>query len=343
MTRFALLVVVAGLAGCRAAPIPDNERYPAGTPFRATYREVDGARLRIIDSGPVGATPVVFIHGLGASMYSWHRVLPAVAAAGGGYRVIAFDTPGFGFSDPGPGDDEFTNARYARLVVALLDSLGLASAVLVGHSMGGAIAAEVALEHPERVRALVLMNSAGANVRMPFMLRAARWPFVGVVVTAFRGRGPTARILRSAFADPTRVTEADIDQYYAPVPQARFGRALRGVLRGFRFDTLIGRLNTTTLTTPTLVLWGAQDVLIPVREGSRLASAMPRATFVVVPDAGHAVAEEAPAEVNRLVLEFLKEGLSRIPENVAWSTPSLRSSRSSSSRSIPRIPRKSAS
>jgi pimeloyl-ACP methyl ester carboxylesterase len=341
MIRRALVVAVIVVAGCRAAPIPTNERYPAGTPFRATYRAVDGARLRIIDSGPAGATPVVFIHGLGASMYSWHRVLPVVA--GGGHRVIAFDLPGFGFSDPDDTESEFTNARYSRLVVALLDSLGLASAVLVGHSMGGAIAAEVALDHPERVRALVLMNSAGSSMRMPIMLRAARWSFVGVVVTAFRGRWPTARILRSSFADPARVTEADIDQYYAPVPEARFGRALRGVLRGFRFDTLIGRLATTTLTTPTLVLWGAEDRLIPVREGSRLASAMPRATFVVVPDAGHAVAEEAPAEVNRLLLEFLKEGLSRIPENVAWSTPSLRSSRSSSSRSIPPIPRKSAS
>src|SRR5206468_5349465 len=221
-------------SACRASPIPEAQRYPAGTPFRAQYRTIDGTRLRLIDSGR--GTPVVFIHGIGASMYGWrYQLAPLVAA---GYRVVAFDNRGFGFSDkPAHG---YHNADYVRLVISLLDSLGISSAVLVGHSMGGAIAAEVALAHPDRVRGLVLIDAAGFGVSWPGVLKIARWPFVGAIATSFRGRWITGRILRSTYAVPDKVTEADVDQYYAPVPDPYFGVALRGVLHEFMFDSLGG-------------------------------------------------------------------------------------------------------
>ena len=303
------------LAACRASTIPEAQRYPAGTPFRAQYRTVDGTRLRMIDTG--NGTPVVFIHGIGASLYGWrHQLEPLVAA---GYRVVAFDNRGFGFSDkPAHG---YSNAAYSHLVVSLLDSLGIASAVLVGHSMGGAIAAEVALAHPDRVRGMVLIDAAGFGVRWPGVLKMARWPLLGAVATSFRGRWITGRILRSTFADPGKVTEADVDQYYAPVPDPNFGRALRGVLREFRFDSLGGgRLGSAQ--TPTLILWGDADRWIALRDGSRFARELPRSEFVVVAHTGHDAPEESPDQVNRLLLDFLKEGLTRIPENVAWSSPS---------------------
>ena len=322
-TRAALAVLLVLLGACRAAPIPEQERYPAGTAFRAHYRVVDGTQLRIVDSGTGRGTAVVFLHGFGASLYSWRHMLPAVAGAG--YRVIAFDNRGFGFSSkPAHG---YSNAAYAGLVVALLDSLAISSAVLVGHSMGGAIAAEVALAHPDRVRGLVLIDAAGYGVRWPAVLKAARSRVVGAIATRFRSRWITERILRSTYADPRKVTEADVDQYYAPVPASDFGRALRGVLREFRFDTLVGRL--AGLQAPTLVVWGDADRWIPLGDGSRLARELPRGAFSVVARTGHAAAEESPDEVNRLLLDFLKQGLSRIPENVAWSTPSSPRSRSS--------------
>jgi len=310
------------LTACRASTIPEAQRYPAGTPFRAQYRTVDGTRLRMIDTG--NGTPVVFVHGIGASLYGWrHQLAPLVAA---GYRVVAFDNRGFGFSDkPAHG---YSNAAYSHLVVSLLDSLGIASAVLVGHSMGGAIAAEVALAHPDRVRGMVLIDAAGFGVRWPGVLKMARWPVLGAVATSFRGRWITRRILRSTFADPGKVTEADVDQYYAPVPDPNFGRALRGVLREFRFDTLGGG-RLSAVQTPTLILWGDADRWIALRDGTRFARELPRSEFVVVSRTGHDAPEESPDQVNRLLLDFLKEGLTRIPENVAWSSPSLRSWRSS--------------
>src|SRR5258706_3659278 len=340
--RALVYLLVAAGAACRAPRIPAERRYPAGTPFRVQYLVVDGTRLRMIDTGR--GAPVVLIHGFGASLYSWRKTLPPVLSAG--YRVIAFDNRGFGFSDKPAsraGEGLYTNAAYARLVVALLDSLKLPSAVLVGHSMGGAIAAEVALRYPDRVRGLVLIDAAGFGVRWPAALRVGRWPGAGGVAAALRGRWITGQTLRSTYGDPSKVTEEDVDQYYAPVAEPGYGRALRGVLREFRFDTLVGRMSA--VAAPTLVVWGSADRWIPVRDGGRLATELPRGAFVVLPGIGHAAAEENPDEVNHLLITFLKEGLPRVPENLAWSSPSSPSSpfRRFSNRSAPRTPRKPGS
>jgi pimeloyl-ACP methyl ester carboxylesterase len=309
MTR-ALPLGLACIAACRAAPIPLSARFPAGSDFVPRYVTVEGTRLRYVDAG--GGTPVIFLHGLGASLYTWRHTLGPVRAAG--YRVIAFDNRGFGFSDkPAAGYD---NAAYAQLLVALMDSLRVADAVLVGHSMGGAIAAEVAIRFPQRVRGLVLIGSAGAGAREPLLLSVARWPVIGPLVLALRGRGLTERILRSTYADPAKVTAADVDQYDAPVAEPGYSRALRAVLRQFQFGALTGRFDR--IAAPTLVVWGAEDRWVPIQLGRRIASQIPRSAFLSVPHAGHAVQEEAPGEVNRLLIAFLNEGLPHVPPDLAF-------------------------
>ena len=302
------LLLVLGV-GCRAPPISDGDRFPTGTQFAARFARIGDARIRYLDVG--AGTPVIFIHGLGASMYAWRKNLAPVMAAG--YRVVALDLLGFGSSDkPARG---YTNAAYAQLVVALMDSLHLPDAVLVGHSMGGEIAAEVAISFPTRVRGLVLIGAAGLGTREPLLFRVARWPVVGPLVLAFRGRGLVGRLLRSTYADPRKVTEPDVDQYYAPVAEAAYGRALRGVLREFQFGGLEGRLDA--IAAPTLVLWGEADRLIPIALGRALAAQLNRSAFLSVPRAGHSVQEEAPDEVNGLLIKFFKEGLPRVPGNLA--------------------------
>lgn len=308
------LAGLVGLAACRADPIPPAERYPAGSDLVAREVVVDGSAIRYVEAGR--GPPVLLLHGFGASIYAWRHTIAPLASAG--FRVVAFDNRGFGFSDkPATG---YANADYVRLVVSLLDSLGAAEATLVGHSMGGQIAAEVALAHPERVRGVALLAAAGFGVRQPVLLRLARWPVIGPVGSGLRSRWMTASILRSTYADPTRVTDRDVDQYYAPVAEPHYGRSLRGVLREYRFDALVRRIDS--LAGPALVLWGERDEWIPPALGRRLASRLPRVAFFTVPGAGHALPEEAPDTVNRLLITFLTEGLPRIPENLAWSTSS---------------------
>jgi len=300
---------VGTLGGCRAPALPEAQLFPAGTELTARYLQLDGARIRYIDAGH--GPPVVFLHGLGASLYAWRKNLGVVAAAG--FRVIAFDNRGCGLSDQPPAP--YDNAAYAHLAIALMDSLRLSDAVLVGHSMGGAIAAEIAIDYPQRARGLVLIGSAGLGAREPLLFRVARWPVLGPAVLALRGRGLTARLLRATYFDPSKVTEADVDQYYAPVAQPAYGRALRGVLRQFHFDGLEGRLDK--IVAPTVVLWGEEDRWIPLGLGRALAAGITRSAFVSVPRAGHSVQEEAPDEVNHLIIRFLKDGLPRVPGDLA--------------------------
>jgi pimeloyl-ACP methyl ester carboxylesterase len=309
MTRqLALLLVALGMA-CRAPALPPAQWFPAGSPFAARYLAVDGTRLRYVDAGT--GPPVIFLHGLGASLYAWRHVLGPVQAAG--FRVIAYDNRGFGGSDKPP--HGYDSGAYVRLLTGLMDSLHLVDAVLVGHSLGGAIAAEEAIANPARVRGLVLIGSAGLGVREPLLFRVARWPLVGPLLLAYRGRGLTERMLRSTYARPDLVTAADVDQYYAPVAEPGYGRALRGVLREFRFDGLRGRLDR--LGAPTLLLWGEADRWVPVTVGRAMASELPHSAFVTLPHVGHAMAEEAPALLTHLLIEFLRHGLPRLPPDLA--------------------------
>lgn len=297
------------LLGCRAAPIPPAARYPAGTPFVPRYVRLHGTDIRYIDAGT--GTPVIFLHGLGASIYAWRYNLAPVESAG--FRIIAFDNRGFGFSDKP--ESGYSVAAYVDLLVALMDSLGLPDAVLVGHSMGGAIAAELAIAHPKRVRGLVLIDAAGAGVRQPWLLRIVGLPVVGNLAAALRNRWVTGLILRSIYADPRKVRGEDVNQYYAPVAEPDFGRALRGVLREFRFDGLAGRLGS--VDTPTLMLWGERDRLIPPKLGRLLALELERVAFIPIAQAGHAAPEEAPDDVNRLLIAFLKHGIPTVPPDLA--------------------------
>ena len=290
------------LLACRAAPIPSHLVYPAGTSFRASERHVAGTRLRLIDTGTGPA--VVFIHGFGASLYSWRRQLAPVLQAG--HRVVAFDNAGFGFSAaPAAGYD---NASYTAVLLALLDSLGIPDAVLVGHSMGGQIAAEVALAAPQRVRGLVLLDPSG--YRGPIRRRVLRQ-----VAAPLLSRTAVAAILRYCFADPRRVTPNDIDQYYAPVARPPGRRAIAQVLGEFRFDMLRGR--AAAIAAPTLILWGTADRITPFQEVADIANDLPRAAVVLIHDAGHNPQEEQPAEVNRQLIAYLQYGLPVTPPDLA--------------------------
>lgn len=304
----AILLVAAVAAACGSETLSESQVFPAGTPFRAQYRVINGTRLRMIDTGRGPA--VVFIHGLSASMYAWRHQLEPVLAAG--HRVIAYDNRGFGFSERS--DTGYSNADYAGLLVALLDSLGVGDAVLVGHSMGGAIALETALLSPNRVRGVVLMGPAGLLPRAVGMLRS---PVVGGVGTQFVTRATVAVTLRSCFSDPRRITEADIEQYYAPFAVRGSRSALRKVLRNFRFDGLQGRLNAVQV--PTLVLWGATDVYIPFTAAAQIAHEVERSAFIVVQNAGHNLQEEQYDEVTRSLTAFLQHGLPETPADLAAS------------------------
>jgi pimeloyl-ACP methyl ester carboxylesterase len=262
------------------------------------YEDVDGLRVRYVRRGRGPA--VVLLHGFGSSIYTWAEVIPAIAED---HDVVALDFPGFGDSDVPP---DLSPSLYPATVLGLMNRLGIARATLVGNSLGGGVGVVLAARHPERVRRLVLIDSAGFNLepsRRPLILR-----LVGSAPAAsLLERLPIRRLvvkaaLRQIFYDRSRVTPERVEEYLAPLVRPGAIPALRSLL--LRVDAVGLPALIRDVRVPTLIVWGRQDRWVPVADADRFASAIPGSRKVVLEECGHVPQEERPAEIGHLVEEF---------------------------------------
>jgi pimeloyl-ACP methyl ester carboxylesterase len=277
---------------------------------RQRFVEVDGRRVNVVELGD-GEPAMVFVHGLAGSWQNWLENLPHFAATG--HRVIAFDLPGFGASEPPR--SKISIPGYGGLVDALLDRLGVGPAVFVGNSMGGFIGAEVAIQYPARVQRLVLVSAAGLTVeyqrneralgalRFGQRLLLAWGGFVGARSEAIASRPRARRLLM-------RLVVHDADRLPAPL----IAEQVRGAANPGFVDALDAltdypiRARLGEIACPTLIVWGTEDRLVPVRDAAEFERLIPDARRVVWPETGHVPMLERPAAFNALVEEFVAEG-----------------------------------
>jgi pimeloyl-ACP methyl ester carboxylesterase len=282
-----------------------------GVRAESRYVTLDSPDLRIhvLDAG--AGEPLVLLHGGDGEGVDW---APLMGRLQGDVRVIAVDRPGFGLSDPFDYRRVDLRAHAASFVGSLLDALGLDTATLVGGSMGGFFALVGALEHPERVRRVVLVG-------MPLgVARSAPWPMriVGTVPglshmfmkKAASGLDAQRDQYRKMFGmDPDSVPELYLETRLAGVrlPGAaatwavllRHVVGLRGMTPGVVLDDDLRRI-----TQPVLMLWGDHD-MAPVAVGRQAATQFPDARFVDLGDVGHFPFLEVPDVCAELILEFL--------------------------------------
>lgn len=265
------------------------------------FVEVQGVRLHVRDSGPKDASPLLLVHGFGSSLHGWEAWAAALA---GTHRVVRLDLPGAGLSGADP-TGRYTDERGMELLLALMDRLGLPSADLIGHSMGGRLAWRFAAAHPERVRKLVLVAPDGfASPGIDY----GRTPDVPLLAQLMRYSLPKPLVrasLTPAYADPALVTDALLTRYHelllAPgVRQAIITRMQQSVLPDPR--PILMRIHS-----PTLLLWGAQDAMIPVANAQDYLRALPNARLVTLAGVGHLPQEEAPDASLSAVEAFLRE------------------------------------
>ncbi len=246
----------------------------APTPTGNIYFSYHGAR----------GIPIVFIHGAGSSHLIWGAQVRALGTIA---RAVALDLPGHGKSS-GAGRDSI--AAYANDVLAFLDARQIERAILVGHSMGGAIAQMLALEQPARVAALALV-ATGARLRVaPQILDGILNDFAG-----------TAHLIaRAQFANENADAFAKV--------KAQLRACGPNVVRGdfAACNAFDGMERVAAIRAPTLVLCGRADALTPLKYSEYLAAKIPGAQLIVVEGAGHALMLEKPAEVNRAVVEFVQ-------------------------------------
>jgi pimeloyl-ACP methyl ester carboxylesterase len=233
-------------------------------------------RVRYAESG-MGA-PVILIHGLGGSSRWWFPLFPELTAAQ--FRVLAPDLPGFGAS-PGPLTDI---PQAARIVIEATDRMGLAQFFLVGHSVGGAVAAHLAADYASRVRRLVLIDSAGIP-----------------------GTGP-ARLL-SRIAQPWSWCPPGFYRtLIGDVVRAGPGNLLAGIREVRRHDI---RPALSRVRAPALVIWGEKDTLFPPEHGRLMTDALRDGRLALIPRVRHLPMVSSPEAVARLIVSFFKEDVQR--------------------------------
>lgn len=253
-------------------------------------------RLRYVRAGR--GTPVILVHGYGESLIAWRAVFDQLSD---GADVIALDLPGFGLSDK-PASGYQIEALAADLLAAM-NSLGVRHAVLVGHSLGGAVVTAAALAAPERVAALVLVDPAVLSAPLlPDSTRAS------TTRDAARSAIAEYEALRSHFDsphDPSWLAESDSALAYLPAQDSAYRSALTAVLREFDFGFLT-RQRSARLAQPVLVLWGEYDTVVPIADGRRLAALLPNARFAMIARSWHRPHVERPGETATAIRGFLR-------------------------------------
>jgi pimeloyl-ACP methyl ester carboxylesterase len=278
------------------------------------FIDIDGIRFHYKDQGdPASPHTVVFLHGFASSLYAWRRVMAGLRDH---YRVIAFDRPGFGLSGrPLRGDWEgespYTNISAAEQTVVLMDALGVGRAVLVGHSQGATISVIVDAMSPERVEALVLVNTPSAARRfrpVPAALVAGlrSLPMVErlapLLPRPFFGRNARA-VMGFAYHDPKRLSDETIDLELKATRIRDWDRAyveFAPAQMGLYVPEAMA-----SVTAPTLVVAGRNDRTVPYRDQVRAAQQIPGARLITFEATAHVVPEERPEAFLEVVEDFI--------------------------------------
>jgi pyruvate dehydrogenase E2 component (dihydrolipoamide acetyltransferase) len=284
----------------------DVERAAANAAVAAAAPRVEivtldnGTEIYALVAGASDApATLVFVHGLGGAQSTWAAVLGNFAENS---RVVALDLPGHGASSkPSPDDGgDYAVPALAAAVGEVIEKLDLAPAVVIGHSLGGAAALDLALSRPKLVRGLVLIDSAGLGAEVSGDLLDR--------IEAEPSREEARKLLDLFFADKRFVLDRGIDDMYAsrtaPGADAAVKAAANAAFsregQSIRYDERLGEL-----TQPILIVWGEQDAVLPAAHGVSAAQAMPRAWFELLDSVGHVPQIEASEAFTNVVQRWL--------------------------------------
>lgn len=263
-----------------------------------------GLKVRAIEAGPTDGPTVFLLHGWGCSVFSFHRTIGPLAAAG--YRVVAWDLKGHGLSDKPLGPGEYSTAAMTAHLHEVLDAFGVDRAAVVGHSLGGALALALALDSPERVSRVALLAPVGlGESRMLSVVRALTPAPLSPLLPSLMHRWIAELVLRVASGDLRGLGEREVDEYWAPTQFPAAVLAGRALAHEFDWKP-VPAARLAGLRPPTLLVVGSNDRLLNPRVAERtLRAACPSADVVLVRGAGHVAPEERPDEVNAALLRFL--------------------------------------
>ena len=304
LLAIAAVVMTSGcsMLGIKNIPVQEleNKYYPSGS----KTLDIGGQQIRYRDEGqgPV----LVLIHGVCASLHTWDGWAEELADD---FRVIRLDLPGFGLS-PLADPDIYERQRAVAFIDQMVQALGLERFSLAGNSLGGYLSWIYAYAHPEKVEKLILVDSAGFQLKMPWMLKfASTWPF-SMFSRHMMPRFMMADAVEQVYGDPERIAPGVRERYFelAMRPGGKSDYVEIFKMLGRKFSQPDVSDGIAEISVPTLVMWGDKDTWIPYPEQvENWRQAIPRAMLIIYQGAGHIPMEEMPVETARDAREFLKK------------------------------------
>lgn len=270
--------------------------------------DINGQSIHVVEEGPPGRQVALLIHGWSSS---WYAMSPLIGLLAQRFRVLAVDLPGYGQSPRLP--ERTTIPQYADLLAELIARVSNGPAVLVGHSMGGMTSVTLALRHPVLVERMVLLGPTITG-KLSRYINAVVSPItllerfgLGSFIVSFVERGIVGlsdRIMRPAsFAERTSITQDDYQRLREDARRPGQGKVRAECYYAMRENNLSGQL--AKVEPPALVIWGAEDNTVPLRDAGVIADEWPTADLRILPKAGHWTQFEAPQTTRRLIAAYL--------------------------------------
>jgi pimeloyl-ACP methyl ester carboxylesterase len=282
-----------------------GEMFPAGDPaYRVSFPRLrSGLKVRVVERGDPDSPAVVFVHGWGCSVYVFRFNMPALADAG--FRVIAVDLKGHGLSDKPTAPEEYKIDSLVEHLRDILDALELERPALAGHSLGGSLIYHFAARYPDRASCLGLLSPVGLNgVPLMWLYHALTPKLLTPILRLIKPRLIVKLALRRVYGRRAHFTQRDVEEFLAPSQFPEYALAMRELLHNYDWAAGKNR-RLTTVDIPAMGVWGSLDHMMPDDGMGVYLPLLPRVVLRAIPDAGHIIPEETPAEVNSALLALL--------------------------------------
>ena len=254
-------------------------------------------------------TPLVLLHGFGAHLYTFNSWVEKLSDD---FRIIRLDLPGFGLTGAFL-DADYSIKQYTTFLKMFLDELGVEKCILGGNSMGGNIAWNFALDHPDTVEKLILINAAGCritNKKLLLLTQLARIPKIDYMIRNYTPSSVFKKTVEEVYANTDRVHSQTVDRYIDLIKREGNTKAMVDISKTMEFvknkvDPRIGEISK--IQQPTLILWGQHDNVLPVKDAQQFYENTPNSKLVIFDEAGHVPMEEIPKTSVEPLKEFLLE------------------------------------
>lgn len=299
-----IVFVVILLFGYRDIPLETLKRKYGRAP--SSFIAIDGMNVHYRDEGSsvLDSIPIVLIHGTGSSLHTFNGWVDELKE---NYRVLRMDLPAYGLTGPYIKGD-YSMQSYVNFIHTFLSAKGIDKCILGGNSLGGGIAWNFALDYPDMVHKLILIDASGYPIKAqstPLAFTIAQTPIINKLFTFITPRFIARRSVENVYADKSKVTEVLVDRY--------FELTLRKGNRQAFIDKLIAPKGKSRskeinrIVQKTLVLWGEEDALIPLEAAYEFNAHLPNNTLVILKGLGHVPMEENPKKSIVPLLSFIQE------------------------------------